>query len=214
ATRCAAGRGRAGERKGELMRRAHCMALSFVLLLGCSDAAKDPASSTKQEVAPGDVQSSYTATQYPIVLIPGFLGFTKLLGTVEYFTGVADALEQSGARTFQVSVSQAASSQVRGQEIIPQLEALRSVTGATKFNLIGHSQGGIDARYILGERPDLVASVTSVGGPHTGTAVASNLLALPLALGPAAAGGLADFLQLLCRSTDPNAGKAVLAARS
>src|SRR5579862_3680696 len=52
----------------------------------------------------------YTATAYPIVLIPGFLGFTKLVGTVEYFSGVADTLEASGAKVYQVTVSQASDS--------------------------------------------------------------------------------------------------------
>src|SRR5205814_8889290 len=89
---------------------------------------------------------SYTATANPIVLIPGLLGFKTLLGSVDYFTAIPAALEEGGARVFVVSASQAESSVVRGQEIIPQLEALRGQTGATRFNLVGHSQGALDAR--------------------------------------------------------------------
>jgi triacylglycerol lipase len=151
----------------------------------------------------------YTATAYPIVLIPGFLGFTKLAGTVEYFSGVADTLEASGAKVYQVTVSQASDSITRGAEVIPQLEAIKTMTGATKLNLIGHSQGGLDARYIAAVRPDLVASVTGVGSPNTGTPVAANIEALPI-IGTGAVQALADFFALLSGSKDPNDAKACL----
>src|SRR5207249_8700895 len=42
---------------------------------------------------------------------------------------------------------------------------------------IGHSQGGIDIRYVAAVRPDLVASVTAVAGPHGGAALADYLAA-------------------------------------
>jgi triacylglycerol lipase len=175
---------------------------------GCGDAGGGAGEGHGSAAEPQ--QSGYTATRYPIVLIPGFLGFTKLLGTVEYFAGVADALEQSGAHAYQVNVSQAGSSYVRGEEIIPQLDALRIVTGATKFNLVGHSQGAIDARYIAAVRPDLVASITSVAAPHGGTPVAANIGAFPLGLGDVGVGALGDFFKLLSGSSQPNDGKAVL----
>ena len=34
------------------------------------------------------------------------------------------------------------------------------------MNLIGHSQGGVAGRYVAGVRPDIVASLTSIGTPH------------------------------------------------
>jgi triacylglycerol lipase len=176
-----------------------------VSAVGCGGSGGGEATSTSAAEV-----DTYAATRYPIVLIPGFLGFDKLLGTVEYFSGVADALEQSGASVFQVTVSQAADSYTRGAEILPQLEAIATATGAAKLNLIGHSQGGLDARYIAAVRPDLVASITTVGTPHEGTPVASNMLGFPLGLGTAGVGGLADFFQLLTASTDPNDAKACL----
>jgi triacylglycerol lipase len=144
------------------------------------------------------------------VLIPGFLGFKKLIGTVEYFSGIADALEESGAQVFQVEVRQADDSYVRGAEIIPQLESIRAQTGASKLNLVGHSQGAVDARYVAALRPDLVASVTSVGGPHKGAPVADVLLAAPLGLGVGGTQALADFFTLLSGSSNPNDARACL----
>src|SRR6185503_14616333 len=44
-------------------------------------------------------------------------------------------------------------------------------------NLIGHSHGGLDVRYVAAVRPDLVASVSSVATPHKGAALADYLRA-------------------------------------
>jgi triacylglycerol lipase len=157
-----------------------------------------------------DALGTYTATQYPIVLIQGLLGFQKLFGSIDYFNGIPEALEADGAQVFTVHVSQAADSVTRGKQLVPQLEALRTLTGAPKFNLIGHSQGAMDARYLAAVRPDLVASVTSVSGPHQGSPAADAVLAFPLGLGTAGLQGLADFFELLSGSIDPNDAKAAL----
>lgn len=47
-----------------------------------------------------------------------------------------------------------------------------AATGAPKVNLIGHSHGGPTARYVASVAPDLVASVTTVGGVNKGSKVA------------------------------------------
>lgn len=198
--------------------RLHCALLVGTLLLagagapGCSGAPASTSPTTGRSataVTPAP-PPDYAATAHPIVLIPGFLGFTKLVGAVEYFSGVADALESSGAHVYQVTVSQASDSVTRAEEIIPQLDALRTVSGETKFNLIGHSQGGLDARYIAAVRPDLVASVTGVGTPNTGTPVASNLSAFPLGLGTVGVQALSDFFKLLSGTNNPNDAQACL----
>lgn len=152
----------------------------------------------------------YTATQYPIVLIPGLLGFKNILGVVDYFPGIVEALEQDGAKVFIPKVSQAADSITRANEILPQLEAWRVQTGALKFNLIGHSQGALDARYLAATRPDLVASVTSVNGPNLGSPVAKWALSLPLDFGTDTMQALSDLMGLMSGSSDPNDAKKAL----
>lgn len=115
---------------------------------------------------------TYTKTKHPIVLVHGLLGFDSLLGIVDYFHGIPGELRDGGAKVYVVDVSQANSSTLRGEQLIDQLDALKALHGHQKFNLIGHSHGGPTARYVASVRPDLVASVTSVGSPHTGSAVA------------------------------------------
>lgn len=110
--------------------------------------------------------ANYTKTRYPIVLSHGFLGFDNLAGIVDYWTGIPAALERDGATVHMTTVSPAQSSIARGEEIIAQLEELKAATGAEKFNLVGHSQGALDARYVATVRPDLVASITSLAGAN------------------------------------------------
>ncbi|MEE3328126.1 MAG: triacylglycerol lipase [Myxococcota bacterium] len=113
---------------------------------------------------------NYAKTQYPIVLSHGFLGADSYLGIVDYWYGIPEYLEAKNATVYVTEVSAANSSAFRGEQIIEQLDEIRAIRGESnlKFNLIGHSQGGIDIRYVAGVRPDLVASITTVGSPHTG----------------------------------------------
>ncbi|HVP27618.1 MAG TPA: triacylglycerol lipase [Myxococcota bacterium] len=120
---------------------------------------------------------SYTKTKYPIVLAHGMAGFDSLFGVLDYFYGIESALEDGGAKVFVTEVSQFNDTAVRGEQLIDQVEEIVAITGKAKVNLIGHSHGGLDARYVAAMRPDLVASVSSVGTPHKGAALADFLRA-------------------------------------
>jgi triacylglycerol lipase len=114
-------------------------------------------------------------TRYPIVLAHGMAGFDELFGVYEYWYGIPGALEDKGATVFVTSVSQFNSTEARGEQLIDQIETITAITGKPKVNLIGHSHGGLDVRYVGAVRPDLVASVTSVGSPHKGADLADYL---------------------------------------
>ena len=64
----------------------------------------------------------------------------------------------------------------RGEQLLTQVKQIIAATGAGKVNLIGHSHGGPTARYVASVRPDLVASVSSVGGVNKGSKVADILI--------------------------------------
>lgn len=104
----------------------------------------------------------------------GLFGFDSLFG-VDYFYGIPAALRQDGAQVFVAQVSAANSTEVRGEQLLTQVKNILAITGAAKVNLIGHSQGGPTARYVAGVAPQLVASVTSVGGVNKGSRVADIL---------------------------------------
>jgi triacylglycerol lipase len=118
--------------------------------------------------------SQRCATRYPLVLVPGMLGFIRLV-LYPYWYGIVEALRRGGAVVVAVKVSPLHSSEVRGEQLLARIEEILRETGAQKVNLIGHSQGALTARYAAALRPDLVASVTSVAGTNHGSELADYL---------------------------------------
>ncbi|MBJ2347891.1 MULTISPECIES: esterase/lipase family protein [Pseudomonas] len=118
--------------------------------------------------------SQRCATRYPLVLVPGMLGFIRLV-LYPYWYGIVEALRRGGAVVIPVKVSPLHSSEVRGEQLLARIEEVLKQTGAQKVNLIGHSQGSLTARYAAAKRPDLVASVTSVAGTNHGSELADYL---------------------------------------
>lgn len=121
--------------------------------------------------------NGYTATKYPIVLAHGMSGFDELFGIYAYWHGIPEALAKDGASVFVTEVPQFNATEARGEALLAQVEEILAVTGATKVNLVGHSHGGLDVRYVASVAPDLVASVTTIGSPHHGAELADFLRA-------------------------------------
>ena len=120
--------------------------------------------------------SDYTDTRYPIVLVHGMFGFDNIL-FVDYWYGIPSELEKYGADVYVPQVPALESTVARGEVLLDQVEELAAIHG--KVNIIGHSHGGPTARYVAEVRPELVASVTSVGSPHTGSDVADVIVNSP-----------------------------------
>jgi triacylglycerol lipase len=123
----------------------------------------------------GAAAASFTRTRYPVVLAHGMSGFRQLFGVVDYFFGIPGDLQSGGAKVFVTQVSAFASPEQRGEQLLHQIEFIAASTGAGKVNLIGHSEGGLDARYVMAVRPDLIASLTTVATPHLGAELADFL---------------------------------------
>ncbi|CAN5123885.1 lipase LipC [soil metagenome] len=123
-------------------------------------------------VAPPDVAPT---GPYPIVLAHGLFGFSSI-GPLDYFYGIGPALTAQGRAVFAPQVDAIQSSDVRGAELVLAIEAARAQTGASKVIVIGHSQGGLDARWAAAHDPDSIAAVVTVATPHRGSKVADVAL--------------------------------------
>lgn len=123
------------------------------------------------------VWTSYAKTKYPIILAHGMAGFNSILG-LEYFYGVSSDLTANGANVFNTQVASFDSSYVRGEQLLSQVRTIEAITGAAKVNIIAHSQGAQDSRYVAGLIPNQVASVTTVGGVNAGSPVADYVQSL------------------------------------
>ncbi|MBV7565603.1 triacylglycerol lipase [Pseudomonas sp. PDM27] len=114
------------------------------------------------------------STRYPILLIHGLFGFERI-GKFELFHDIRQALRNAGARVFVPHLSAIHDNEVRGNQLLMQIERVLEGTGTPKVNLIGHSQGALAARYAAAVAPHSVASVTSVSGPNHGSELADFL---------------------------------------
>jgi len=111
-----------------------------------------------------------------IVLLRGMFGFSKILWW-EYFHGAPKLLEAMG---FEVLVPATPWGQNIETRAAFLAEALKDCTGPV--HLIGHSMGGLDARYFitrLGGHAK-VASLTTISTPHHGSMLATRALSSPL----------------------------------
>jgi triacylglycerol lipase len=120
---------------------------------------------------------TYARTKYPIVLAHGLGGFDELFGVYDYWYGIPSTLRDYGAKVYVTTVSQLNSSEARGEQLLQQVLQIRAATGKAKVNILGHSHGGFDIRYVCAVRPDVCASATAVGSPVKGAALADWLRA-------------------------------------
>lgn len=70
---------------------------------------------------PVHAATDYTRTRYPIVLSHGLFGF-KSVGPVDYWHAIVPALEKDGAKVFATSQSPVNSNEVRGEQLLAQVE--------------------------------------------------------------------------------------------
>jgi triacylglycerol lipase len=110
---------------------------------------------------------------YPFVLAHGFFGFETFAGLdfETYFYDVKATLAAQGEIVDTPAVDPFNTSDYRGAELLVAVQAFLAQTGAAKVNIIGHSQGGLDARVVANLRPDLVASIVTISTPHHGSPV-------------------------------------------
>jgi triacylglycerol lipase len=115
-----------------------------------------------------------------IVLVPGFLGFGRLVG-VSYFQGVEHALRTAipGVRVLATTTRPFGSIASRAGLLDQQLRnAFRTgvLDPGAATHLFGHSMGGLDVRYLTHMPPDparQIRTVVTIGTPHLGTPLAS-----------------------------------------
>ena len=138
-----------------------------------------------------------SSARYPIVLAHGFMGWGQGRW-LDYFYDVPETLHEAGFSVFAAVVDPVASSEVRSRQLLAFVDEVRECLCADKVNIIAHSQGGLDARMLIGplNRVDAVASITTVATPHLGFQLADDVLA-NRGLGPSFLDALAVMVSSL-----------------
>lgn len=146
----------------------------------------------------GAARAGAARTTYPVVFAHGMGGFNNLLGYDywgdDYGTFVGDPCDElleiycnvdldAGQKAYVAQVQAFQSSEVRGLDLANDIEGFLATAGASRVNLIGHSQGGLDIRKaakVLYQRRayTVVSQLISVSSPHRGSPVAKYILDL------------------------------------
>ncbi|CAD6499563.1 BgTH12-03674 [Blumeria graminis f. sp. triticale] len=127
------------------------------------------------------VRKTYLTPGNPIVLAHGFLGFGVLqigyewMPRIHYWRGIADALRANGTEVITPSVPPSGSIEERAEMLSEQIA--KQAQGKS-VNIIAHSMGGLDARYMISHlKPKnvTVLSLTTIASPHHGTTLADTI---------------------------------------
>ncbi|GFP56437.1 hypothetical protein ACSS6W_006721 [Trichoderma asperelloides] len=135
------------------------------------------------------IRENYATPKHPIVLAHGLLGFSELrvsalLPPIEYWHGIKQALAQNNCAVITASVPPTGSIEERAAKLAADILAQTSTHkehAAPTVNIIAHSMGGLDARYMISRlKPALanvrVASLVTIATPHRGSPFADYLV--------------------------------------
>ncbi len=151
----------------------------------------------------GKSDQVFEPTRFPIVLVHGFNASPQKNG---FGPEVVSALCADGHSVFAPQTPAFASAAERGEVLADAIDAIldgatdacgRTPTAPpTKVNIIAHSMGGLDTRFVIGSLGygDRIDSVITISTPHRGSAIADMMLGLLDKVDSEALSALASFL--------------------
>jgi triacylglycerol lipase len=133
------------------------------------------------------VQKSFSVPiSYPIILAHGICPFDKIIrpfsntdnrddDRFHYFRKIRSTLRQNGFLAFHSRVSWASDLSRRASDLKKEINRItENFSKWPRVHIIAHSMGGLDARQTIYkyQMQDRVASLSTIGTPHLGTAYA------------------------------------------
>ncbi|KAH9964254.1 Alpha/Beta hydrolase protein [Russula dissimulans] len=142
---------------------------------------EDRAPSIEEEQA--RIHKKYLSPKHPIVFCHGLLGFDSVtIGPaiapleVTHWRGIKEVLLANGVEVLMTRVP-ATSSPIQRAKVLEQ--KIEEMYAGRSIHLLGHSMGGLDARYLTSNLHDhtfQVLSVTTISTPHRGSSFADQFL--------------------------------------
>ncbi len=133
-------------------------------------------------------------TAYPVVFMHGF-GLLAGMRRGGHLYPAAAHLRMHGVVAYAPNVAPYNTVSFRAEMWMDRLRHVLTETGSSRVNIIAHSMGGLDARYLISARHmhSEIASLTTISSPHRGTHIAEFILNQPERVREALA-DLADWL--------------------
>lgn len=127
------------------------------------------------------LREKYDTPNNTIVLAHGLLGFDelklagRLIPGIHYWRGIKDALLAKGIEVIVAAVPPSGSIEARSAKLA---EVIANKAKGKRVNIIAHSMGGLDSRYMISQlRPTsfTILSLTTIATPHRGSSFADHL---------------------------------------
>ncbi|MCM1089492.1 MAG: triacylglycerol lipase [Butyrivibrio sp.] len=117
--------------------------------------------------------------KYPILMLHG-MGFRDD-GRIGYWGRIPKALESAGYKVYYGRQDSSASIEVNARQIADSLEEILKSVNTDKVNIIAHSKGGLEARYLASALGygDRIASISTLSTPHNGSKTVDRLMRFP-----------------------------------
>lgn len=116
-------------------------------------------------------------TRYPVLLVHG-IGYRDDIKLYLYWGIIPKVLEQKGCNVFLSHQNAFGTHSDNAKQIKQRILEILEQTGAEKVNIIAHSKGGIECRYMISKSgmANKVASLTTIATPHRGSILANHVL--------------------------------------
>jgi triacylglycerol lipase len=117
-----------------------------------------------------------TIPQYPIVLVHGIVAHDRE-GLIHFWGRIPETLEAQGVKVFFGNTDAWGAIDSNAEILKTTIDTILQETGSAKVNIIAHSKGGVDSRYLIWRYGygDKVASLTTISTPHHGAEIADVL---------------------------------------
>lgn len=155
--------------------------VNIALALYVRGLAKQEMDHTRYKIKLDDVRQERQLchTRYPLLLVHG-VGFRDF-HYFNYWGRIPRELVRNGARVYYGHQEAWGTVESNGQILKEKIQEIIRDTGCGKVNIIAHSKGGLDARYVISglHMEDRVATLTTINTPHRGSRLVDFLKKLP-----------------------------------
>jgi triacylglycerol esterase/lipase EstA (alpha/beta hydrolase family) len=131
--------------------------------------------SSCETVNPNSIDNSkiFVSPKYPVILVDGIVAHDRG-GIINFWGRIPDELKEKGVKVFFGNTDAWGNYESNANILKETIDKILDETKSEKVNIIAHSKGGLDTRYLIWyhDYGDKVASLTTIATPHHGAEIA------------------------------------------
>ncbi|MDR2193376.1 MAG: hypothetical protein LBP19_02775 [Treponema sp.] len=122
--------------------------------------------------------------KYPVLLIHGAGFRDTILGIINYWGRIPKYLENHGVVVYHGGTDAWGTIENNADKLKQKVLQIKEACNKEKVNIIAHSRGGLEARYLINElqMANSIASLTTISTPHRGVKIMNICFYIPMPL--------------------------------